>query len=178
MWSLMGLKIWCNAFLYFIPCSYLGGLILFYWADVYDDSTVQCLWSSCCCLSLHGPVWWVLHLHYGSYCLRARWGSGCLPGHWISAWPHVSAYDSWSTHRRWVRAGFVAVNVFLCFHDFLAVFPIPASCAELCHLRFSLCVLEKIQEIYLVLMRYYYTLQSLLSLFHCFAGVKCSSKET
>lgn len=43
-------------FIFFFPCSYLGGLILFYRADVYDDSTVQCLWSSRCCLSLHGPV--------------------------------------------------------------------------------------------------------------------------
>lgn len=33
----------------------------------------------------------------------------------------------------------------------LAVFPIPASRAELWHQRFSLCVLEKVKEIYLLL---------------------------
>lgn len=44
-----------HAFIFF-PWSCLGGLILLYWPDVYDDSTVQRLWRSHCCLCLHGPV--------------------------------------------------------------------------------------------------------------------------
>lgn len=39
----------------FFPWSCLGGLILLYWPDVYDDSIVPRLWRSHRCLSLHGP---------------------------------------------------------------------------------------------------------------------------
>lgn len=96
----VSLLIWCSMFWFFFPWPCSGGLILLYWPDVYDDSTVPRLWRSRCCLSLHGPVWWVLHLHYGSYCLWTCWGSGCLPGHRISTRIHVNTYDSGSTHCR------------------------------------------------------------------------------